>query len=170
MTHEPSSAGSDLAAFKEAVAEGQIPRAYRTVQSFISQLRRHLGEVFPGARMSGMYQGALDFTHFALTPPSLRQRRLKIVVVFNYSAFRFEAWLAGATRQVQHHHWDLLRDEHWPGDRVSTPGPGVNSIIERDLVSDCDFGDFEALNALIEAKTRAFLEDVQRALERGTPR
>ena len=33
-------------------------------------------------------------TYFALFPASLKCRGLKVTIVFNYEAFRFEAWLA----------------------------------------------------------------------------
>lgn len=64
-------------------------------------LRIHFKNRYPNYSISGLYQGYLDMTYFAIVPPALKQRDLKIAIVFNYDAFRFEAWLAGTNRQVQ---------------------------------------------------------------------
>jgi hypothetical protein len=40
-------------------------------------------------------------TYFAVVPPSLKRRARKIAIVFNYEAFRFEAWLSATNRQLQ---------------------------------------------------------------------
>ena len=68
-------------------------------------------------------------------------RSLKIAIVFNYEAFRFEAWLSAANRQVQRKYWELFRNSQWADYRVVKPATGVDSILECDLASDPDFGD-----------------------------
>ena len=80
-------------------------------------------------------------TYFAIVPPSLKHRDLKIAIVFSYGAFRFEAWLAGTNRQVQRKYWDLFRDSQWSEYRVATPAKGVDSIVECNLAEEFDFGD-----------------------------
>ena len=62
-------------------------------------LRTHFKDRYPKYSVSGLYQGYLDMTYFAVVPPSFKRRGLKIAIVFNYGAFRFEAWLA-ATAQA----------------------------------------------------------------------
>jgi hypothetical protein len=105
-------------------------------------------------------------TYFALFPPSLKERGLKIAIVFNYDAFRFEAWLAGSNRKVQREYWELFRDSQWPEYRVVTPAAGVDSIIECDLAEDLDLSDPDALTARIESATTAFIGDIERFLTR----
>jgi len=68
----------------------------------------HLRTVFAGRHgersVSGLYQGYLDMTYFAFFPVKLKKRDLKLAIVFNYQAFRFEVWLAtqssGAAAQL----------------------------------------------------------------------
>jgi hypothetical protein len=38
----------------------------------------------------------MPMTCFTIFPPSLKQLGLKIAILFNYNAFRFEAWFAGS--------------------------------------------------------------------------
>ena len=95
----------------------------------------------------------MDMTYFALFPPPLKRRNLKIAIVFNYEAFRFEAWLAGSNRKVQRQYWELFRDSQWTDYRVVAPARGIDSIVECDLARDFDLSDPDALTSIIEAAT-----------------
>jgi len=114
--------------------------------------------------LRGLYQGYMDMTYFALFPPSLKRRDLKVAIVFNYAAFRFEAWLAARNRKVQRQYWDLFRDSRWAEYRVVTPAVGIDSIIECDLAKDFDFSDPDALTSRIENATAAFIDNIERFL------
>ena len=89
---------------------------------------------------------------------------LKVAIVFNYDAFRFEAWLAARNRKVQRQYWELFRDSHWAEYRVVTPAGGIDSIIECDLTKDFDFSDPDALTSKIESATAAFIANIERFL------
>ena len=143
---------------------GSIQKAYRALLGYMMDLRTHFKDRYPSYATSGLYQGYMDMTYFAIVPPSLKQRGLKIAIVFNYEAFRFEAWLAGTNRQVQRKYWELFRDRRWPEYRVVTPAKGVDSIIECNLAEDLYFGDLDSLTASIEEKAVEFIDDVERFL------
>jgi hypothetical protein len=143
---------------------GAIQNAYRALLSYMLDLRTHFKNRCPGYSVSGLYQGYMDMTYFAILPPSLKQRELKLAIVFNYDAFRFEAWLAGANRQVQRKYWELFSENRWSGYRVVAPAKGVDSIIERDLADDFDFSDLDSLTASIEEHVVEFIADVEKFL------
>jgi len=73
-------------------------------------LRTHFASKYGDPAVSGLYKGYMDMTYFALFPPSLKRLDLKIAIVFNYEAFRFEAWLAARNRKVQRQYWDDFKD------------------------------------------------------------
>jgi hypothetical protein len=154
----------DMQELQRQLQSGSIQRAYRALLRYMADLRTRFKSRYPTYSVSGLYQGYLDMTYFALVPPSLAARGLKIAIVFNYGAFRFEAWLAAANRQVQRQTWELLKDARWPGYRVAAPAPGVDAIIECDLADGFDFGDLDALTAAIEKKAARFTKDVERAI------
>ena len=160
------SVSTDLAELRRLLAQGSIQRAYRALLSYMTQLRTHFMKNAAAGRVSELYQGALDVSFFAVFPPSLARRRLKVVVLFNYKAFRFEAWLAGRNRQVQKQYWQLLKERDWPDYRLRTPAKGVDAILECDLATDVDFDDPEALTASIAAAVDGFVKDVERTLAR----
>lgn len=89
---------------------------------------------------------------------------MKIAIVFNYTAFGFEAWLAGTNRQVQRKYWELFRDSRWSEYRVVTPATGVDSIIECNLAEQFDFRDLDTLTAAMEQKAAKFISDIERFL------
>jgi hypothetical protein len=169
--HGMHSIQDDINALRGQLRYGAIQRAYRALIDYMLDLRAHFKNRCPIHSISGLYQGYMDMTYFAIVPPALKDRGLKIAIVFNYEAFRFEAWLAGANRQVQRRYWECFRNSHWPEYRVATPAKGVDSILECNLAEDFDFGDFDSLTARIEEKAIQFIEDVERFLsdhESGT--
>ncbi len=154
----------DLEEFRRQLRNGSTQRAYAALLSYMLGLLTHFKNSHPDTAVSGLYQGYLDMTYFALFPPHLKQRDLKIAIVFNYTAFRFEAWLAASNRQVQRQYWELFRDSRWPDYRVVAPASGVDALVECDLAVDFDLSDPDALTARIEAGTAAFNNDMARFL------
>jgi len=159
----------DMEELRRQLGKGSIQKAYRTLLSYLMGLRTHFDNRYADFVVSGLYQGYIDMTYFALVPPSLKQRGLKIAIVFNYDAFRFEAWLAGSNRKVQRQYWELFKDSPWPGYRVVTPAKGVDSLLECDLATDFDLNDSDALTASIEKVTIAFIDDIEKFLAEHKP-
>ena len=157
----------DMEEFRGQLRNGSIQRAYTALLSYMLGLRTHFKNSYPDSAVSGLYQGYMDMTYFALFPPPLKRRNLKIAIVFNYEAFRFEAWLAGSNRKVQRQYWELFRDSQWTDYRVVAPARGIDSIVECDLARDFDLSDPDALTSTIEAATAVFIGDMERFLMAG---
>lgn len=154
----------DMADLRRQLQHGSIQRAYRALLGTMTDLRTHFKRRYPTHSVSGLYQGYFDMTYFAVVPPSLGRRGLKIAIVFNYGAFRFEAWLAAANRQVQRKYWERLKGARWAAYRVVAPAAGVDSIIECDLAGEFDLANPEPLTAAIEKKVAKFTRDIEKAL------
>lgn len=154
----------DMNELRGRLRTGAIQKAYRALLGFMMDLRKRFKNRYPSYSISGLYQGYMDMTYFAIVPPSLKHRDLKIAIVFNYEAFRFEAWLAGTNRQVQRQYCELFKDSQWTEYRVVTPAKGVDSITECNLAEDFDFGDLDSLTANIEENADNFINDIERFL------
>ena len=154
----------DMEELRKQLGKGAIQKAYGALLSYMMGLRTHFVNKYGDPAVSGLYQGYMDMTYFALFPPSLKRRDLKVAIVFNYDAFRFEAWLAARNRKVQRQYWELFRDSHWAEYRVVTPAGGIDSIIECDLVKDFNLSDPDALTSKIENATAAFIANIERFL------
>ena len=154
----------DMQEFSRQLEKGTIQRAYRALIAYMMGLRKHFSNNLAGYTVSGLYQGFMDMTYFALFPPTLKQRNLKMAIVINYEAFRFEAWLAGGNREIQRQYWELFKDSQWPEYRVVRPAKGIDSILECDLATDFDLDDPDDLTGSIEKDVVVFLEDIERFL------
>jgi hypothetical protein len=148
---------------RRQLQKGTIREAYRSLLSFMLGLRTHLSRRLP---VSGLYQGYMDMSYFALFPPALKRLNLKIAIVFKYDTFRFEVWLSAGNKKVQKQYWQLLRAGSWPRYRVVTPGKGIDSILECDLATGLDLVDPDALTAHVEKVTLAFIDEVETFLAR----
>ena len=156
----------DMEEFQGQLRKGVIQKAYSALLSYMNGLRTHFKNRYPDSAVSALYQGYMNISFFAIFPPRLKHRDLKIAIVFNYEAFRFEAWLAGRNRKVSRQYWELFRDSQWTAYCVVTPAKGVYSIVECDLAEDFDFSDTDALTASIETATAAFINDMERFLSK----
>ncbi|WP_321415450.1 DUF7000 family protein [uncultured Desulfobacter sp.] len=154
----------DMEEFHEQLRKGSIQRAYGALLSYMMGLRIHFRNKYPNASVSALYQGYMDMTYFAVSTPGLKQRDLKIAIVFNYEAFRFEAWLAGRNRKVRRQYWEMLKDRKLPEYRIVTPGKGVDSIIEHDLARGFELSDVETLTKNIEKGTSTFIRNIEALL------
>jgi len=150
--------------YRKQLQEGDVQKAYRGLMEYIMNLRTRFEKNHPGCAVSGIYQGYMDMTYFAVVPPSLKARKLKIAVVFVYDTFRFEVWLSGANKQVQAQHWKRIKESGWDKYRLVPTTKGADSIIEHVLVDNPDFSDLAALAERIESGTLQFIADVERFL------
>lgn len=157
----PMGASDDLRTLQALLEEGSVQRAYRGLLACMDDLRARFQGKMGADAVGGVYQGRMDFTFFALFAPGLKERGLKILILFNYEAFRFEAWLAGRNRKIQREHWGLIRHGEWPGYRLRKPGPGIDSIIERDLAPGEALARPKALTTKIEKGVAAMIGDVE---------
>ena len=150
----------DIREYTELLKEGKVPRAYRGILSFMSELLRHMSAVHPGHTVSAMYVGFMDMTYFAFTPPELKSRSLKIAVVYLHEENRFEVWLGGGNRKIQAEYIERLSGADIGSYTLSKVSPGVDSIIEKRLVEHPDFDDREALISRLEKDVIAFVGDM----------
>jgi hypothetical protein len=153
--------------YKDQLSKGVIQKAYREIISFMSELRGYLSGKYPDYAVSSLYFGYMDMTYFALTPPALRDMKLKIAIVFLHEECRFEAWLAANNRQVQAEYIKLLQHKNTGKYSLSQIQPGVDSIIATSIIEQPDFDDLEVLKKLIEARTKEFAEDIILLLNEG---
>ena len=151
--------------FRKQLEKSTIKEAYRGLMEYILGLKTYLNKKYPDYFVSGsIYYGYMDMTYFSFTPESLKQRKLKIAIVFNYDAFRFEVWLGGYNKQVQNKYWDLFRNSGWNKYHIVSTIKGVDSIIDNILVETPDFSNLDALTKQIEKGTLEFIKDIEHFL------
>lgn len=152
----------DMVEYKKQLEKGAIQAAYKGLMEYLMGLRTYFQNKYPGHVVSGsIYYGYMDMTYFSFFTQSLKDRNLKIAIVFIHATCRFEVWLAGSNKQIQSKYWKLIKESGWKKYRLVPTTQGVDSILESVLVGDPDFGKLEALTNQIETATLEFIQDVE---------
>jgi len=160
---------ADIQELHRQLEKGSIQKAYRTLVAAMTGFRGHFTEKFGDPAVSALYQGYLDMTYFAVFPPTLKPLDLKVAIVFNYEAFRFEIWHVARNRKLQRQYWELFQGSQWPMYKVVAPASGVDAIVEFDLSGEFDFEDLDGMTAMIDKATATFISDMDRFLIENKP-
>src|SRR4030042_871568 len=148
--------------YRQQLEKGAIIKAYKGLMEYIMDLRTYFNNKYPDYFVSGsIYYGYMDMTYFSFFPESLKQRKLKIGIVFLHEAFRFEVWLFGYNKKVQTKYWELFKESDWNKYPIVSTPKGVDAIIEHVLVDNPDFSDLDKLTKRIELETLKFINDVE---------
>jgi len=154
--------------YRKQLKKGVIQKAYLGLMQYMLSLKNHFSTSFPDFAVAGsMYSGYMDMTYFAVVPKSLKDRELKIAIVFVYESFRFEVWLSGRNQQVMSKYWKIIKDRGWDKYTLADQGKWADSILEHVLVDNPDFSDLEALTRQIEQGTLKFIQNVERLLAKA---
>ena len=151
--------------YKKQLEKGEIVQAYRGLMEYVQSLRLFLKNKYPDYFISGsIYYGFMDMTYFSFTPQSLKDRELKIAIVFVHEKFAFEVWLGGNNKKIQKRYWNLVREKNWNQYFVPASIKGLDSIIEYVLVVNPDFSNLEVLTRKIEIEVMNFISNVENFL------
>ena len=105
--------------------------------------------------------GCMDYSYFYFSPKTLKQQKLKIVILFVHDSFRFEVWLAGYNKAVQAKYWKQFKDANFTKYRMPSTLNGADSILEYTIVDNADFSDLDALTKQIENGSLKFIADIE---------
>lgn len=152
--------GQDVQSYRRALEDGSVPRAYKGILSFVSQLQARMLERFPDCSAGAFYPGYLDMTYFALTPPELRECKLKLAVVYLHAENCFELWLAASNRALQAEAVEQLFKLPLGSYEVTRPAPGVDAIIASVAVAGPDFDRPDELTQAIADAFSIFSRDM----------
>ncbi len=159
----------DLRELQQRLSDGAIQRAYRGILSCLSRLRTAFADQRGERATGGLYQGHFDMTYFALFPDPLKERDLKLAVVFNYDTFGLEVWLAARNRKSQRRTWELFRDAGYTKHRLVEPGVGIDAIVTAALAANCSLEDESTLATQVVAGVAAFEHDILSFLREADP-
>jgi len=153
--------------YRKQMRKGDIAEAYKGLMDYIMNLRTHFQNKYPDYFVSGsIYYGYMDMTYFSFFPKSLKNRKLKIGIVFIHDTCRFEVWLFGYNKQVQAKYWKLFKENDWKTYHIPSTIKGMDSIIEYIVVDKPDFRNLDSLTKQIENGTMKFIKDVENFLSK----
>jgi hypothetical protein len=151
--------------YKKQLEKGIIQKAYHGLIEYMMSLRNHFTTQYPDYSIPGsIYYGSMDMTYFSILPRSLKDRELKIAIVFLYDSFRFEIWLSGKNKQVLSKYWKVFKKNNWDKYKIVEPVKGVDSIVEHILVDNPDFSDLDDLTKQIDQVALKFIQEIEQFL------
>jgi hypothetical protein len=148
--------------YKQLLVKGNIKTAYTGLMNYLEGLRTSLEKKYPDFYVSGnLQQGCMDYSYFYFFPKTLKQKQLKIVILFVHESFSFEVWLAGYNKAAQAKYWKKFKEANFTKYRMPTTLNGSDSILEQTLVTNADFCDVEVLTKQIESGSLKFIADIE---------
>lgn len=151
-----------MKAFKEQLLKGDIIVAYQGLMEYFGQLKSHFRDKYPGYDVSGStYFGYMDMTYFPIFTERLKERGLKIALVFVYETFRFEVWLAAKNKKIQNDYRQIFMDTGWNKYPITAAGKGIDSILDSILIENPDFSDLAVLTETILKGTLEFITEIE---------
>lgn len=142
---------------------GHLAKGYQALMAYLMQLRTHCIHQYGTEYIVGSFhQGYMDMSYFPITPKSLKQKKLKIGLMFNHEKVRFETWLNGQNKSVQQEYWEALQGRA----DISYPlAPSASeAVIQHVLVEEPDFSQLNTLTEKIEAEMHQFMRAMAEAL------
>lgn len=145
------------------ISKGKIQKGYRAILEYMLSLqsflrKEHKDYSFPGS----FYHGYMDMSYFAFVPSSLEGKGLKIAIVFNYEAFRFEIWLSGYNKDIQKKYWEYSRAKEINGYYIPETIKGYDSIVE-DHIEMKVFDDEKTTVELVK-RIETFVKTIENSL------
>jgi hypothetical protein len=103
----------------------------------------------------------MDMTYFAITTTELKDKQLKIAIVYLHQENCFELWLSATNKKIQAQYIDKLKDKDLKGYQLSVSQPGIDSIIESRIIDHPNFNESISLRVELDKLTQKFIEDVK---------
>jgi hypothetical protein len=114
---EPSKMKSlqeNMIEFRKQLEKGAVQKAYQGLMQYMMSLKNHFNSKYPELSVSrSIYYGYMDMTYFSIIPKSMKDRELKIAIVFVYDSFRFEVWLSARNQKVLAKYWKIFTESGW---------------------------------------------------------
>ena len=150
-----------VSTYKELLKNGDVQVAYAELVKYVQKLKTVFAKDLSDTYSVGnVFQGYMDYTYFYLSNDFLKDKKLKLGLVFNHNHVRFEAWLFGQTKDVQENYWKLLKNTKW----INGSKMPQYSIFEVVLVDSPDFDDLDRLTESIKNKLVSVAEDISTSI------
>ena len=82
-----------IGAYTNHLQQGEIQIAYKEILGFLGKLRAEFIKKHPHYDVNSIYQGYMDMSYFSLNTKLLKDKGLKIAIVYLHEKGDFEVWL-----------------------------------------------------------------------------
>lgn len=151
--------------YTSLLQHGEIQMAYRGIMDFMSKLRSDFVRNYPHYEASGsLYQGYMDMTYFSVNTAQLKDRGLKIAIVYLHEKKVFEVWLSARNRSIMKKIRAQIEDLHLDGTRTFHDEANEDAVIESVLSASPNFDNQDELLEILGRGIDKFAAAVGKAL------
>jgi hypothetical protein len=143
---------------------GDLQLAYKTILGFLGKLRSELSRKHPDYEVSGIYQGYMDMSYFSMSTKSLKDKGLKIAIVYIHEKGDFEIWLSARNRETAKRYASILKHEIHSKLTLFHELNNPDAILECVGVCKPDFDDQTSLMDIIDQGVEEFLRTIDACL------
>lgn len=129
--------------YKTILQTTDLIEAYQEFIKLFRFLRLELEKAMTEYRFQGnIAENGMGYSYFLFWNEELKNKGLKIAVVFVHRDFRFEVWVSGFNRKYQSKYYDILKDKEIPFDLTSSPTKTDYILRVPADISDISNGDY----------------------------
>ncbi len=144
--------------------QGEMQIAYKVIMEFISKLRGNFVKRYPDCDISSIYQGYMDMSYFSISSELLKQKGLKIAIVYLHEKGCFEVWLSARNREISKQYYSKFCDKIFDGITIFHDQYNQDAIIESTLTVSPNFEEQELLIDIIVQGVEQFITIVNHHL------
>jgi len=153
-----------ISQYTQLLRQHELPLAYRGLMEYLGALRAAFLKRYPEFDVSSLYQGYMDMSYFSVSTKPLKDRGLKIAVVYEHEKGHFEVWLSARNREISKRLESGFAGPILDGIPVFHDAGNQDAIIECTLVSEPDFSDQAMLTDTICEGAKGFIAAVYKLL------
>ena len=144
--------------------QGEIQIAYKGILEFLGKLRAEIIKKYPHYDVSSIYQGYMDMSYFSLSTKSLKDKGLKIAIVYLHEKGDFEAWLSARNRDIAKSYASLLNSNIFADVNVFHDLDNPDAIFECVLTPTPNFEHQSSLIESIDLNVEKFIKAISESL------
>ena len=137
--------------------QSKMQIAYKGILEFLGKSRAEFIKNYPHYDVSSIYQGYMDMSYFSLSTKSLKDKGLKIAIVYLHEKGDFEVWLSARNRDIAKIYVSTLNTAISGNADVFHDTDNPDAIIECILTTTPDFEDQSSLIDTIDKGVEKFV-------------
>ena len=140
--------------------QGEIQIAYKGIMDFLGKLRAEFVKEHPHYDVSSIYQGYMDMSYFSLSTKLLKEKGLKIAIVYLHDKGSFEVWLSARNRDIAKGYISILNSNIAGDANLFHDNNNPDAVIECILTSIPNFEDQSLLIDTINKGVEKFVTTI----------
>jgi len=150
--------------YTSLLQQGELQLAYKGILEFMGKLRADFIKKYPQYEISSIYQGYMDMSYFSIFTKPLKEKGLKIALVYLHDKGHFEVWLSARNRDITKEYETVFSKNPLQGITAFHDPTNLDAIVESILVSAPNFEDQATLTLKLEKGVENFIEAVTHSI------